>query len=115
MNQGRVKRLILTASLFYPTRNGLGLSRIDFSNWSLPLLWVHHAADPCPVTPYAMAKRIAEQGAWPLITVHGGGPSQGDACKAMTAHGFVGIENETVAAMKHWLKTGQVVTEVGRE
>jgi hypothetical protein len=31
---------------------------------------------------------------------------------AFTAHGFVGIEKETVLAMRSWMKTGAVPADV---
>ena len=40
---------------------------------------------------------------------------RGDACQAFTAHGFVGIESETVAAMRSWVKTGTVPRDVERQ
>lgn len=113
MNPATVKRLILTASLFRPNRNGAGLSDADFTRLRMPLLWVHHADDPCHVTAYADAIVFAKRSNAPLVTVRGGGPSSGPACQARTAHGFVGIEIATVHAMRNWIKTGKVPDDVG--
>jgi hypothetical protein len=33
---------------------------------------------------------------------------------AFTAHGFVGVERETVLAMRGWVKTGAVPPDLGR-
>jgi hypothetical protein len=46
------------------------------------------------------------------VTVRGGGPARSAPCEARSAHGFVGVERETVAAMLEWLRTGQVAAEV---
>lgn len=113
MNPALVRRVILTASLFQPNRNGDGLSDADFSRVKAPLLWVHHADDPCRVTPYADAIAFAKRSNAPLVTVRGGGPGQGPACQARTAHGFVGVERATVLAMRSWVKTGKVPDDVG--
>lgn len=112
MNPG-VARLILTASLFTPSRNGPGLSGIAWDELKRPLLWVHHENDPCQYTQYRDARRHAQITNSPLVTVRGGGPWRGDACAAFTAHGFVGAERETVQAMRSWIKTGAVPPDIG--
>jgi hypothetical protein len=114
MNPGLARRIILTASLFQATRNGPGLSRVTWEGLSAPILWVHHENDPCTYTPYGDALRFAEKSRSPLVTVRGGDPGRGDACQAFTAHGFVGIERETVTAMRSWVKTGVVPSTVTR-
>lgn len=108
-----VKRLILTASVMPPSRNGPGLSDADWSALKPRLLWVHHENDPCAFTSYRDAKAYAEKTGAPLVTVRGGGPGRGDACQAFTAHGFVGIEAQTVRAMHGWIRTGVVPPDVG--
>ncbi|MFA4968633.1 MAG: hypothetical protein WC540_03310, partial [Sulfuritalea sp.] len=64
---------------------------------------------------YRSARQFAEASRSPLLTVRGGGPSSGAPCEARSAHGFVGIERETVLAMRSWVKTGAVPADVGRE
>lgn len=114
MNPRLARRVVLTASLFAPNRNGRGLSGLDFTQSTVPLLWVHHADDPCRVTPYSSAQDHARRTGAPLLTVRGGGPAQGPACEARTAHGFIGVEIETVHAMRAWVKTGKAPDEVSR-
>ena len=114
MNPGLARRMILTASLFQPSRNGPGLSRITWDGVSARLLWVHHEDDPCQYTSYRDAQRFSEKSRSPLVTVRGGGPWRGDACQAFTAHGFVGREIETINAMRSWLKTGAIPRDVAR-
>jgi pimeloyl-ACP methyl ester carboxylesterase len=113
MNPGLARRMVLTASLFRPTQNGQGLSRVAWDALSARLLWVHHENDPCAYTSYRDAQRFAEKSRSPLVTVRGGGPWRGDACQAFTAHGFVGIERETVIAMRSWVKSGVTPKDVG--
>jgi len=114
MNPKLARRVILTSSLFTPTRNGPGLSDARFEELASPLLWVHHEDDPCQFTSYRDAKRHAQRTGSPLVTVRGGGPEKGGACQAFTAHGFVGLEREVVLAMRSWVKTGAVPTDVSR-
>ena len=42
MNPQLAKRVILTSSVWGPTRNGAGLSDARFEALAAPLLWVHH-------------------------------------------------------------------------
>jgi len=112
MNPNLARRVILTASVFVAGRNGPGLSGIRFDQLGAPLLWVHHEDDPCDFTPYRSAQAFAQQSNSPLITVRGGGPASGAACQARTAHGFIGVERETVLAMRAWMKTGMAAAEV---
>ena len=114
MNPALARRVILTSSVFSPSRNGPGLSGANWESLSAPLLWVHHADDPCAYTSYRDAQRFAEKTRSPLVTVRGGGPGRGGACEAFTAHGYVGVESETVAAMRSWVKTGATPRGVGR-
>jgi pimeloyl-ACP methyl ester carboxylesterase len=114
MNPGLARRLILTSSLFQSSRNGPGLSSVSRDVLPAPLLWVHHEGDPCRFTPYRDAQRYAEKSRSPLLTVRGGAPGRGDPCEAYSAHGYVGVESETVVAMRSWVKTGVTPTDVGR-
>lgn len=72
-----------------------------------PLLMVHHSDDECHVTTYADAQAIFE--AIPasarkgFITVSGGDTPRGRACGPWSAHGFIGAERETVAAIADWM------------
>jgi pimeloyl-ACP methyl ester carboxylesterase len=114
MNPQLARRLILTSSVFLATHNGPALSDVDWKALSSRLLWVHHAEDPCKYTAYHHARRFAQATHSPLVTVRGGEPGSGDACQAFTAHGFVGIERETVLAMRSWVKSGATPPDVAR-
>jgi len=113
MNPGLAGRIILTASLFVPNQAGRALSGADFTQIKAPLLWVHHADDPCRYTDYGSARSFAKRSNAPLVTIRGGGPGQGAACQARTPHGFINMEAPTVKAMQEWVKTGKVPADVG--
>ena len=66
------------------------------------------------MTPRGGGRGLGERAAAPPVPGGGGGPGGGGACQAFTAHGFVGIEGETVAAMRSWVKTGAVPRDVAR-
>lgn len=98
---GTVDGVALTASLFLASKRGPGLDGFDFSSVPFPLLFVHHVDDACPYTPYASARQLAER--YPLVSVTGGLPAQSQPCEAMSAHGFLGKEAETVDAIARWM------------
>lgn len=106
MNPLLARRTILTASLFRPTRNGPGLSGVNWAELPGELLWAHHEDDPCSYTSYRDARAFSQRSGKPLLTARGGGPGRGAACDAFTAHGFVGVEHDTVIAMRAWVKSG---------
>ena len=96
-----VDGVVLTSTLFLASRAQPGLSGFDFSTIPSPLLFVHHVDDGCNVTPYSSAKRLADR--FPLISVSGGLPPQSRPCDAMSQHGYLGKESETVDAMVKWM------------
>lgn len=112
MNPQLAKRTILTSSLFRPSRNGPGLSGVTWDGFPGELLWVHHENDPCLYTAYRDAQEFSRKSGKPLVTVRGGGPGHGSACEAFSQHGYVGVERETVLAMRAWVKTGKVPEDV---
>lgn len=91
----------LTATLFLATKREPGLSEFDFATVPSPLLFVHHVDDGCRETPYSSAKRLAER--YPLVSVSGGNPPQSKPCQAMSQHGFLGREAQTVDAVTKWM------------
>jgi hypothetical protein len=97
---------VLTASVFLPSGRralygGPGLSGFDFSSIKSRLLLVHHRSDGCSVTPYHEARRLADR--FPLISVSGGKPAVSGPCDALSEHGFLGREAETVEATVNWM------------
>jgi Serine aminopeptidase, S33 len=96
-----VDGVVLTATLFLASGKRPGLSGFDFSSIPTPLLFVHHVSDGCTYTPYSSAKRLADR--FPLISVSDGPPPQSAPCEAMSAHGFLGKEAETVDAIAKWI------------
>jgi hypothetical protein len=96
-----VDGVVLTATLFLANKREPGLSGFDFATISSPLLFVHHVDDGCNETPYASAKRVAER--YPLVSVSGGSPPQSKPCQAMSQHGFLGREAQTVDAISKWM------------
>ena len=96
-----VDGVVLTATLFLATRQQPGLSGFDFSAVPTPLLFVHHVDDGCAYTPHSSARQLADR--YPLISVSGGPSPQSKPCEALSAHGFLGKETETVDAIAKWM------------
>jgi len=96
-----VDGVVLSATLFLASRRQPGLSGFDFSSIPVPLLFVHHVDDGCDYTPHSAAKRLADR--YPVVSVSGGLPPQSKPCEAMSAHGFLGREADTVDAIAKWM------------
>ncbi len=101
-------RVIFSSSLFNYSNNSQGLAGLDFDTMKMPMLWVHHANDGCRYTPYWLAKRLAEKTRTPLITVTSSQTGHGDICGPFAPHGYIGVEEQTVRAMKAWIVDGTV-------
>lgn len=96
-----VEGVVLTATTFLATRRRPGLSGFDFSSIPVPLLFVHHVDDGCEYTPHSAAKRLADR--FPVVSVSGGLPPQSKPCEAMSPHGFLGREADSVDAIVKWM------------
>lgn len=105
------RRLVLTSSMV-SSAEGRTLREADVAAVRVPVLWVHHANDPCHHTKYAAAKAIAEKLGQPLITVYGAEGTSGPPCEPRSEHGFVGREAAVIRAIRAWVKTGAVASRV---
>lgn len=106
----RITGVVLTASLFNPSKHGAGLSNFDFRSIKVPVLFVHHRQDGCTYTPYSGAQRLGSQ--FPLISVSGGDPPRSDPCDALSYHGFLGLEEPVVEAISAWLFGKSVPSDI---
>lgn len=99
-----VAGVVLTSSVFLASgrrAGAAGLSGFDFSSIKSPVLLVHHRLDGCNVTPYRAAQQLADR--FPLVSVSGGKPAESTPCEALSEHGFLGKEAETVEAIVQWM------------
>jgi len=99
----RIKGIILTSTMSYSRH----LMRLPLENTTYPVLLVHHRDDGCRVTPFAEASKLKEK--FPrspqvtFVPLEGGSPSQSDPCEALSAHGFLGIEEKVVQVIGDWI------------
>lgn len=101
--------VIHTASITQPyVKNSYReLGDFDYKKINIFQTFVHHFNDPCPLTTYAGAQRIAQTFGVALMTVRGSDGVQGPACKANTEHGFKGKEKEVMHAIGGIIKAGR--------
>jgi hypothetical protein len=73
----------------------------------IPTLVVHHRDDGCPSTPYqdavALMGSLTQTPRHALITMEGGLPPRSKPCDALSAHGYLGIEDKVVAVIAGWI------------
>src|SRR5262245_37791797 len=104
--ESEIAGVVLTSTPFRPSgrRSAHGdtnLSDFNLADIKAPLLIVHHREDACSICPYDEARRRA--GSLPFVTVAGGRPPESDPCEALSAHGYLGREAETVEAIVSWM------------
>lgn len=87
------------------TSSVAAIADLDPSQYSNRQLVVHHRSDTCRTTPYTAAQRSHDRYGTEFIAMEGG-ISVGDPCEAFAHHGYNGIEKETMAAIKAWIKQG---------
>jgi hypothetical protein len=101
-----------TASITEPlAKHSYGeLHNFDYAKAGIPQILVHHRDDPCPLTRYPSAERIAQTYKLPLVTVTGGSGFTGGVCQAQTQHGFKGREQDVMRFMAEAMKRGTVAS-----
>jgi hypothetical protein len=87
------------------TSSLMGIYGFDARKYRNRQLVVHHKDDACRATPFSAAKASHERFGNDFIAMEGG-ISVGDSCEAFAHHGYNGIERETAAAIKNWIRQG---------
>ncbi len=102
MTHPKVKGYVLTASV--------ETIIFDAERIEHPVLMAHHADDECRVTTIGGAqsayRSITKSPRKHFITITGGDMSLTHPCRAMSAHGFIGAERETVGVIVEWMNGG---------
>ena len=93
---GRVAGEIHTSSL-------ARIYSFDAKKYKNRQLVVHHRKDTCRATPFNAAQGSHERHGNEFIAMEGG-ITDGDPCEAFAHHGYNGIERETMAAIKQWIR-----------
>jgi len=75
---------------------------------TVPVLIVHHRDDDCAVTPssdvHMILDRLKNAAAVEVMMFSGGRSEDDNGCRAMTYHGFLGIEDRVVAGIAGWIR-----------
>ncbi len=75
-----------------------------------PVLMAHHADDACRASPYVDARAayraMKRSPRRRFVTISGGDAPLGRPCRGLSAHGFLGVERETVGAIVEWMNGG---------
>jgi len=108
LKEGGADGLVLTSTVFEQSGGGGTITDVDLGSITVPTLFVHHKKDRCFVTPYgAVAPHMENLKNAPKVehmAFEGGLPDEDDPCRAMSSHGFYGIEDEVVRAIGNWIK-----------
>ncbi len=102
-------RLILTSSMSRPNRGGTSVTEMELHEIKIPTLIVAHRSDKCKHTPPDGAEEIKNSlsNAQRIEVKYfsGGKKPRSGPCKALSAHGFSGIEDDVVNAIANFIKT----------
>lgn len=102
LGPSQVAGVVLTSSVW----SG-GMSAVAMANIAVPVLIVHNRHVGCRFSPYPGASlalvQLARAPAKELLTVSGGTP-QGQLCRALSRHGYYGIEDKVVPPIIQWIK-----------
>lgn len=100
--------VVFTSSMTEENYNGKSLPEMQLQNITAPVFISHHKDDGCPKTTPEGAKRIESMltlaKAVELKLYEGGNETDKNPCRAMTHHGYLGIEQEVVDDIAAFIK-----------
>ena len=80
---------------------------VNFQNYNSPILFIHHKKDRCHSSLYKDAwlffKGLKNHQEIEFKSFEGGKKSKSKPCKALSAHGFYGVEDEAVSTINKWM------------
>lgn len=96
----QIAGVVLTSSVW-----ARGMAGIPLESIQVPALIVHNRDDGCQESPFSgtsigMTRLVSPH---ELLAVTGG-IARGDACGAMSPHGYLGIESSVITPMTDWIK-----------
>jgi pimeloyl-ACP methyl ester carboxylesterase len=101
--------LVLTSSMGAENQKGRAVTEMPLKQIAIPVLVVAHEDDECQVTPPSAARTIVTKlknsPRAELLMVRGGGKPQSRACKALSPHGFLGIEDQVLQAIIAFIRS----------
>ncbi|HXZ02489.1 MAG TPA: alpha/beta hydrolase [Stellaceae bacterium] len=111
LKSGGADGLVLTSSIVVQSRRAAPVDAVvEVGDIALPTLFVHNKDDACALCPFSavpgLMARFTRTPRKELIAVSGGSTPLSDPCEALSRHGYIGIEDEVVGDIAHWIKGG---------
>ena len=105
----KINGLVLTSSMAEENDKGTTVTNMAIDRITIPTLVVANEDDDCWLTPPSGAKEIARllvnSPKVEVIYFSGGDESiSKNPCRALTHHGYLGIEEQVVSAIAKWIK-----------
>jgi len=105
----RIDGAVLTATVTSTSNRSLATALdAKLEDITVPVLLVNHLHDGCHVTPannlYLLSDRLQKSSRVETLLFSGGHQQDDNPCKAMTHHGFLGIEKKVIGAIADWIK-----------
>ena len=97
--------IILTSSILIG-KDGNPIPDMALNTYKKPVLIVHHKKDECIVTNFSDLSKLSSKlnsNNRNEVIIYSEGITQGDACQAMSHHGFNGIEQQVVSKIVDWV------------
>ena len=111
-DENEVKGIVLTSSILIGLKSaqtgqdGNPIPDMALNKYKKPVLIVHHEKDECRVTNFSdlpkLSSKLNSNNRNEVVT-YSEGITQGDACQAMSHHGFNGIEQQVVSKIVDWV------------
>ena len=106
--QAGIDGLVLTSSMTEENNRGVSLPEMPLQNIKVPVFITHHKDDGCWKTTPAGAKRIESMLTGSKVVelklYEGGNETSNKPCKAMTHHGYLGIEDAVIDDIAVFIK-----------
>lgn len=101
--------IVLTSSVFRRWRGkDLTIATPGLEKVTVPTLFVHHRDDGCRLTQYAdleeFVRKLTNSPKVEKIVFEGGSAPLSGPCRALSRHGYIGIEETVVKAIAYWIK-----------
>jgi pimeloyl-ACP methyl ester carboxylesterase len=112
LKQGGPDGVVLTSAVTESSRQSFeNVLSVPLEEITVPVLVVRHRDDGCLVSSPAGADRVlARLERAPvrrLLEFAGGAPARSSPCEAFSAHGYLGIEDQVIAAIAAWIRQPQ--------
>ena len=112
---GNIDGLVLTSTITrskpgwkIATSHRDGVASMELDAITVPTLIMSHEHDACDLTPASDAPklqaRLTRAAKVELVLLDGGSPPQSPPCKAMSQHGYFGIEDQAVGEVVKFIK-----------